>query len=65
MGCAYQLLRAGYKHVTIVADKFSPDTTSDVAGASIVVRIAAQQRQQRRHQHGAACMTQQQCELNS
>ena len=41
MGVAFQLLRAGYKHVTIVADKFSPDTTSDVAGASIVVDLTA------------------------
>ena len=41
MGVAFQLLRAGYKHVTIVADKFSPDTTSDVAGASIVVGLTA------------------------
>lgn len=30
-----QLLRSGYKHVTIIAEKFSPDTTSDGAGASL------------------------------
>lgn len=38
IGCsvAWQLLRAGFKHVTILAKQFSPHTTSDIAGASIV-----------------------------
>lgn len=35
LSVALNLLRSGYKHVTVIAERFSPDTTSDGAGASL------------------------------
>jgi glycine/D-amino acid oxidase-like deaminating enzyme len=36
LGVAYQLCQAGFAGVTVLAAQLSPNTTSDVAGASIV-----------------------------
>jgi pyruvate/2-oxoglutarate dehydrogenase complex dihydrolipoamide dehydrogenase (E3) component len=36
LGVAYQLCQAGFAGVTVLAAQLSPNTTSDIAGASIV-----------------------------